>query len=199
MAQSHTFSVVLIAILALGVILSALVIATSRRRQTPLPSAGRRRILFPFVGEALSADALDCALRLASAEHATLVPALLSRVPFTLPLEAVLPQQGTISLGLQDAIEQRASTFGVPVDARIERGRTHRHALRQAIATERYDRIVVAAAYANGPGIAADDVRWLLDNAPGEIVVLRPNTDTHITPPRAPRQPEPSRSLKLVS
>jgi nucleotide-binding universal stress UspA family protein len=187
----------LIAILALGIMLSALVIAHSspRSRRTPLPPAERQRILFPFVAEALSADALDCALRLAAAEHATLVPAFLARVSLTLPLQAALPQQGAISLGLQEAIEQRASMFGVPVDARIERGRTHRHALRQAIATERYDRIVITAAHANGPGIAATDVRWLLNNAPGEIVVLRPNTDTHITPPSTLRSPEPVRGL----
>jgi hypothetical protein len=31
-----------------------------------------------------------------------------------------------------------ADLFGVPVDARIERGRTYRHALRQTIAHEHY-------------------------------------------------------------
>jgi hypothetical protein len=191
----------LIAILALGIMLSALVIAHSSRRsrRTPVLPAERQRILFPFVAEALSADALDCALRLAAAEHATLVPAFLARVPLTLPLQAALPQQGAICLSLQEAIEQRASRFGVPVDARIERGRTPRHALRQAIATERYDRIVIAAAHANGPGITATDVRWLLDNAPGEIVVLRTSTDTAITAPCAPHAPEPTRRLAPVS
>jgi hypothetical protein len=191
----------LIAILALGIMLTALVIGRSRpsRRRTPVPPAERPRILFPFVAEAFSVDALDCALRLAASEHATLVPAFLARVPLTLPLQAALPQQGAICLGLHEAIEQRASRFGVLVDARIERGRTHRHALRQAIATELYDRIVIAAAHANGAGIAAADVRWLLDNAPGEIVVLRPNTDTHITPPRASRVPGPIRTLSPVS
>jgi nucleotide-binding universal stress UspA family protein len=192
----------LVAILFLGVTVTALVTVYSRSdtaRPTPSPPARRRRILFPFIAEALCADALDCALRLAAAEHATLVPALLARVPLTLPLQTALPRQGAIPLALQAAIEHRASTFGVPVDARIERGRTHRHALRQAIATERYDRIVIAAAHANGPGIAADDARWLLDNAPGEIVILRPNTAKHITPPRAPRSTEPITGLMPVS
>jgi nucleotide-binding universal stress UspA family protein len=191
----------LIALLALATMLSAFVIARSRPRgrRTPVPPADRQRILFPFVADTLSADALDCALRLAASEHATLVPACLARVPLTLPLQAALPQQGAICLRLQESIEQRASRFGVPVDARIERGRTHRHALRQAIATERYDRIVIAAAHTYGAGIGADDVRWLLDNAPGEIVVLRPNTDTPITRPRAPRAPAPTRSLAPVS
>jgi hypothetical protein len=38
---------------------------------------------------------------------------------------------------------------------------------------ERYDRIVAAAASNNGDGFSADDVAWLLDRAPGEIVILR--------------------------
>jgi hypothetical protein len=64
--------------------------------------------------------------------------------------------------------------FGVPVDARVERGRTARHALREAIANERFDRIVIAAAAVGAPGFHPDDVAWLLANAPGEIIVLRP-------------------------
>jgi hypothetical protein len=38
---------------------------------------------------------------------------------------------------------------------------------------ERYDRIVAAATANNGDGFSADDVAWLLDRAPGEIVILR--------------------------
>jgi len=75
---------------------------------------------------------------------------------------------------MQDAVEQRAAQFDVPVDSRIERGRSYRHALRQTIANERFDMIVLAAAAGEGPGFNADDVAWLLANAPGEIVVLRP-------------------------
>ena len=83
---------------------------------------------------ALSPRALDAALRLARAESATLVPVFLARVPLHLPLDAPLPRQSGVALPLQEAIEQRAAQFGVPVDARIERGRTYRHALRQTIA-----------------------------------------------------------------
>jgi uridylate kinase len=49
--------------------------------------------------------------------------------------------------------------------------------LAEAIAHERFDRIVVAAAAEGEPGFDADDVAWLLNRAPGEIVVLR--TDGH--------------------
>ena len=154
-------------------------------------AANARRILFPFVGNALSARALDAALRLARAEDATLVPIFLARVPLHLPLDTPLPRQCAMAIPLQDVIEQRAAAFGIPVDARIERGRTYRHALRQALATESFDRIVIAAATHQRPGFDPDDVRWLLDNAPGEMVVLRPSDDEQLTPPvpRAKRRP----------
>ncbi len=147
------------------------------RRAAVLPATSSRRILFPFVANALSPRALDAALRLASAEHATLVPVFLARVPLDLPLDTPLPRQCSMAVPLLEAIEQRATEVGVPVDSRIERGRNRRHALRQAISQERFDRIVMAAASKGGDGFDADDVAWLLDNAPGEIVVLRPSSD----------------------
>jgi hypothetical protein len=153
-----------------------------KRPLTP-PVGGTQRILFPFIASALSCRALDAALRLARAEDATLMPVFLASVPLTLPLDAALPRQSQAAIGLQEAIEQRASVFGVPVDARIERGRTYRHALRQTIDHERYQRIVVAAAAHRGQlGFGADDVAWLLDNAPGDIVVLRPGYDDRPLP-----------------
>lgn len=96
----------------------------ARLRPSRPPASTTRRILFPFVASALSNRALDAALRLALAEDATLMPVFLARVPMTLPLDAPLPRQAGIALGLQDVIEQRASEFGIAVDARIERGRT---------------------------------------------------------------------------
>ena len=141
-----------------------------------MPGEPARRILFPFVATALSRRALDAALRLARAEGATLVPVFLARVPLNLPLDAPLPKQAQVAIPLQEAIEHRALKCGVPVDARVERGRTERHALRQTIAHERFDRIVMAAAPHGGHGFDPDDVAWLLDHAPGEIVVLRPGS-----------------------
>jgi hypothetical protein len=144
------------------------------RRERP------KRILFPFVASALSANALEAALRIAKAEGATLMPVFLARVPMNLPLQAPLPTQSSAALMLQEAIEQRAAAHKVPVDARIERGRDNRHALRQAIASCRYDRIVFAAAVRGCPGFDAADVAWLLENAPGEIIVLRPADSNHL-------------------
>ncbi len=145
-------------------------------------SPDHARILFPFVGSALSQRALDAALRLARAESATLMPVFLARVPLTLPLDSPLPRQAAICLRLQEAIEQRAAAFGVPVDARVERGRTFRHALRQTIANEHFERIVMTAASDGGPGFGPDDVAWLLATAPGEIVVLRPGPEDQLVP-----------------
>ena len=118
---------------------------------------------------ALSGRALDAALRLARAEGATLVPVFLARVPLHLPLDSPLPRQSGVAIPLQEAIEHRAAAFGVPVDARVERGRDYRHALRQTIAHERFDGIVIAAAGLEAaPGFGPEDVAWLLAPAPGE-------------------------------
>lgn len=135
---------------------------------------GGVRVLFPFTAYGLGNEALASALRFARAEGGTLVPVFLARVPLDLPLDSPLPRQSKIAIPLQEAVEQRALSAGVPVDSRIERGRSYRHALRQMIEHERFDRIVLAAAAGRGPGFGAGDVAWLLANAPGEIVVLRP-------------------------
>ncbi len=189
----------MIAVLIALVVLLAVALATlaalryrpgGRRRAAPAAEPSARRILFPFQAAALSRRALDASLRLARAEDATLLPVFLARVPLTLPLDSALPHQAATCIPLQEAIEQRAAAFGVPVDARVERGRTYRHALRQTIANERFERIVIAAASRGGPGFGPDDVAWLLANAPGEIVVLRPGAEELLVPPvsRTPRR-----------
>ena len=130
------------------------------------------------------------------ADGATLVPVFLAQVSLDLPLDSALPRQCSMAMPLLEAIEQRATEAGVPVDSRIERGRNRRHALRQAIADERFDRIVIAAASEGSPGFDADDVAWLLDNAPGEIVVLRPSGDEQSGTGRRRRSPERSISAR---
>jgi hypothetical protein len=172
--------VLIVVIVILAGAVAALAVPRLRRRTrraAVLPATSSRRILFPFVANALSPRALDAALRLANAEGATLVPVFLARVPLDLPLDTPLPRQCSMAVPLLEAIEQRATEAGVPVDSRIERGRNRRHALRQAIAQERFDRIVMAAASKGSDGFDADDVAWLLDNAHGEIVVLRPSSE----------------------
>jgi Universal stress protein family len=170
--------VIAILVVAVGVLVWARVRGS---RAAPAESASSRRILFPFVAGALSQRALDAALRLAAAEGATLVPVFLARVSLDLPLESALPRQCSMAMPLLEAVEQRATEAGIPVDSRIVRGRNRRHALRQAIAEEKFDRIVMAASAQGSPGFDPDDVAWLLDNAPGEIVVLRPSAEDEPT------------------
>ena len=183
-----TILISLVAVLGVAVLaLSAVLFHYSVNRPAQRNVTRARRILFPFVPNALSSRALDAALRLAHAENATLVPIFLARVPLHLPLDSPLPRQSEIAIPLQEAIEHRAGEFGVPVDARIERGRTYRHALRQTIVHERFDRIVIAAAAQGSHGFDADTVAWLLNHAAGEIVVLRPDKQEQLVPPPASR------------
>jgi Universal stress protein family len=173
--------IVVVVILAIAVALLAAPRVLRRPRRRPPPAArSNRRILFPFVAEDLSERALNAALRLAVAEGATLVPVFLARVSLDLPIDTPLPRQCSLGVPLLEAIEQRATEAGVPVDSRIERGRNPRHALRRAIAEERFDRIVIAAASEGSHGFNADDVAWLLGHAKGEIVVLRPGTEDQL-------------------
>ncbi len=186
--------VIVILLIAVAVLAAPRVLDRARRSTTTQPSSGRR-ILFPFVAHALSQRALDAALRLAQAEGATLVPVFLARVSLDLPLDTPLPRQCSMAVPLLEAVEQRATETGIAVDSRIERGRNRRHALRQAIADERFDQIVLAAASEGSPGFDADDVAWLLENAGGEIIVLRPSPDGE--PALGPRlKPNPLRSHK---
>ncbi|HTU84208.1 MAG TPA: hypothetical protein VMF57_01465 [Solirubrobacteraceae bacterium] len=172
--------IVVVVVLAVAVAVLAVARVRPRSRQRPVAAPrSSRRILFPFVAEDLSSRALAAALRLAVVEGGTLVPVFLARVSLDVPLDTPLPRQCSMGVPLLEAIEQRATEAGVPVDSRIERGRNRRHALRRAIAEERFDRIVIAAASRGSHGFDADDVAWLIDHAPGEIVVLRPSAEDH--------------------
>ncbi|MEZ5063014.1 MAG: universal stress protein [Solirubrobacterales bacterium] len=174
-------------VLVLLIVAVILLIRQRIRRGRPLEPAPRR-ILFPFIGSNLSQPALDAALRLCRAESATLVPAALARVPLSLSLESPQPRQAAMAMPVLDAVEQRALNNGVPVDSRIERGRSTRHALRELASHERYDRIVVAADGEDGTGLGPDDIAWLLDELPGEIVVLRPDRALRRGPGTRPRE-----------
>jgi Universal stress protein family len=153
----------------------ALLLLRGRRRDEPVSAS--HRILFPYVGSQLSRSALDAALRIARVENATLVPAYLVPVPMAMPLDAPISRACGQAFELQEAIEQRAAAAHIPVEERIGPGRTVRHALRTLLASEPYDRIVVAAGTAHTDGLSAADVAWLLEHAPGEVVVLRPADD----------------------
>jgi nucleotide-binding universal stress UspA family protein len=136
-----------------------------------------RRILLPFTGTEISRRALDAALRLARAEDATLMPAYLAAVPKQLPLECAMPDEAAKAMPMLEAIEQRATTQGVPVDARIERGRSYRHALRRLLGGENFDRVVVSATATGAAGLSGDDLVWLLEKAPAEVLILRPSPE----------------------
>jgi hypothetical protein len=152
-----------------------------------LPPHGRRparerpravkRILLPFTGQAISRRGWEAAVRLARAEDATIMPAFLLRVPRHLPIESPLPAQCAGGMPLLEALEQRAHAQGIAVDARIARGRTYRDALRRLLEEEQFDRVIVSATDSARTGLSADDLEWLLERVPAEILILRPAPD----------------------
>jgi nucleotide-binding universal stress UspA family protein len=147
-----------------------------RRPRAERPLAARR-ILLPFTGQDISRRAFEAAVRLAKAEDATIMPAFLARVPRTLPLDSPLPAQCANGMPLLEAIEQRAAAQGIPVDARLARGRTYRDALARLLEQESFDRIIVSATDSRRTGLSADDLEWLLERVPAEVLILRPAPD----------------------
>jgi len=138
------------------------------RRRRPA-YAGTGRILVPFSG-ALEPRVLDAAIRVARSEQAVLVAAYLLVVPLQYAEDSPRKEQVAVALPLLEAVELSALRAGVPVDARIEKGRSLTHALRRLWEVERFDRIVAPAS-----GFTPKDLAWILTNAPTETIVLRPD------------------------
>jgi nucleotide-binding universal stress UspA family protein len=166
---------VLIAVALVAGLAGGYLIARSRRqgRRSERPQAVHQ-ILLPFTGTEISRRAVDAALRLARAEEATLMPAYLAAVPKQLPLDCSIPAEAAKAMPMLEAIEQRATAQGIKVDSRIERGRSYRHALARLLDREEFDRVVVPATAEAGAGFSGDDLVWLLEKAPAEVLILRP-------------------------
>lgn len=143
-----------------------------RRRRL---QAGPARILIPFTRGHLDSTVLDAAVRIARAEEATLVPAYLILVPLEYTLDAPMHQEVARAIPLLEAVERAALRAGVPVDARMESGRTPIHALARLWDAEDFDRIVVPAPTQWTPGFKPEELLWMLTHAPSETVILRPD------------------------
>jgi hypothetical protein len=136
--------------------------------------AEQRRILLPVAGRTISRRSIDAAVRAAQTDNATIVAALLVRVPRHLPIDSPLPALGIQGMPALEAIEQRAAAQAIAVDPRLVRGRTYRDALNHLLDQEQFDRIVVPATGIPGTGLSIEDLKWLLQRGTAEITVLRP-------------------------
>ena len=165
--------VAVIALAALAAVLGAVLVLRSGLRLRR-PGVGSQRILVPFTGGTLDPTVLDAAIRLAQAEEATLVPAYLLLVPLRYAEDSPLREEVSVAVPLLEAVEHAALRAGVPVDARIEKGRSPTHALQRLWDEEQFDRIVAPAPNGRGGGFTAKDVTWILAHAPAETIVLKP-------------------------
>jgi hypothetical protein len=99
---------------------------------------------------------------------------LLALVPLRYAEDSPLRDQVAVAIPLLEAVEHAALRAGVPVDARIEKGRTLTHALKRLWEVERFDRVVAPAPVDGRGGFTDKDISWLLINSPAETVVLKP-------------------------
>jgi hypothetical protein len=160
--------------LIVGLVLGLSLGDVRQRSLHPAQLVRTRHILLPFTATTLSRRALEAAIRLANAEHATLMPAFLATVPRTLPLEAQLPRQSLVGMSLLEAIDQRATSHGIAIDSRIQAGRTYRHALARLLEDEQFERVIVSATENLRAGLSGPDLLWLLTHTNAEVIILRP-------------------------
>ncbi len=172
-----TALVFVLAALVIG-LLSAL-LYRSRPPRPLRPPRNARRILLPFTGDKLDPAVLDAAIRIAHAENAVLVPAYLLVVPLEYGEDSPLHEQVAVAMPQLEAVEHRALRCGVPVDARIEKGRTPTHALSRLWSVEQFDRVVAPAPTNGGGGFTAKDLTWILTHAPSETLVLKSQPEHH--------------------
>jgi len=171
-------ALVVVALICLGAGLAAgYWLPPHGRRPAKARPAAVRKILLPFTGQAISRRAFDAAVRLAKAENATIMPALLARVPRHMSIDSPLPAQCADGMPLLEAIEQDAGAQGVTVDSRVSRGRTYRDALRRLLDEEHFDRVIVSATDSPRIGLSGEDLQWLLQRVPAEVMILRPAPD----------------------
>jgi nucleotide-binding universal stress UspA family protein len=157
------------------------------RKRTAGRREGRPRLLVPFTAKQLDPTVLDAALRIARAEDAVLVPAYLLVVPLEFSLDApVQHDELQRAMPILEAVELAARRAGVPVDARIERGRTPIDALQRLWCAESFDRVIVPAPAPRHPGFSPGDLAWMLTHAPAETLILRPRPEPEETPPASP-------------
>lgn len=168
-----TALVVVLAVLVVA-LAGALVYRSRPPRQLRVPRDARR-ILVPFTGGSLDPTVLGAAIRIAHAEQAVLVPAYLLLVPLEYPEDAPLAKEVAVAMPLLEAVEHAALRAGVPVDARIEKGRTPAHALSRLWDVEPFDRVIAAAPTEHAAGFTPKDLTWILTHAPIEALVLRPS------------------------
>ena len=108
------------------------------------------------------------------------MPAYLARVPRTLPLDAPLPAQCLQAMPLLEAIEQRASSAGRRRSTRASSAGAPTATRCSGCSTPRPS----TASSCRPPrtahkGLSADDLEWMLEKVPAEVLILRPDPEDH--------------------
>jgi hypothetical protein len=180
-----------IALVVLVVVLAGALAYRSRPPRPLRPPHDARRILVPFTGGNLDPIVLNAAIRIARADDAILVPAYLLVIPLEYSEESPLTNEVVVAMSLLEAVEHAALRCGVPVDARIEKGRTPTQALARLWQVEQFSRVIVPAPVEGradgGGGFSLKDMTWILAHAPAETLVLKPDPAVPVAAPATPR------------
>ena len=174
--SSAVTALVVVLVVLRGVLLAVGLLLVRQPPARQAVAAAARRILVPFTGGSLDPTVLDAAIRIAQRRGGRARPRLSAARPAPVRGGLTAPRRGAVAMPLLEAVEHAALRAGVPVDARIEKGRTPTHALSRLWDVEPFDRIVVPAPSGGHAGFTETELAWLLVHAPPETetLVLRP-------------------------
>ena len=151
--------------------------AAPRRARRP---RGTRRILLPFTGTSISRRSLRRrrapGARRGRDDHARL-PGPRAAPPAARRAAArPVPAGDAAAGGDRAAREHRRAS---PVDARVVRGRTYRDALRRMLEPSPSTASSSRPPRTARTGLSAEDLEWLLEKVPAEVLILRPDPEDH--------------------
>ena len=106
------------------------------------------------------------------------MPAYLASVPKQLPLDCAIPAEAAKAMPMLEAIEQRAAAQGV-AGRRPDRARPLLPPRPRAAARARGASTASSSRRPteSGAGFSGDDLVWLLEKAPAEVLILRPGPE----------------------
>lgn len=132
-----------------------------------------RRIVVPTVGALYSERGVELACRLGGEQEAEILLTYVIEVPYTLPLEAPLPQWEEKAKKALDRGVEIVEQHGLPFRTIVERARRAGEGITRVVKDEDADMIVMSLRprKESANKLMGKTTEWLLDRVPCEVIV----------------------------
>jgi nucleotide-binding universal stress UspA family protein len=132
-----------------------------------------RRIVVPTLGAIYSERGVELACRLGAEQEAEILLTYVIEVPYTLPLEAPLPQAEGKARAALDRGAELVEQHGLPFRAIVERARRAGEGITRVARDEDADMIVMSIRPRREAAnkIMGKTTEWLLEHPPCEVII----------------------------